>query len=151
DPLPRQRTLPADRHATRGGRGAGRFPMTVSTHPWLRRLSDYHSGGISAGERMAVEEHLMTCAECQEALAMYRRFYSLLRSPLRLGAPSAHFDQDTTLLDAGASHSQPTWPAGHADEGAPRGPRNRRALAGVAAVLAAALVIASFVAVIAPR
>ena len=121
---------------------------TASTHAWLRRLSDYHSGGVSAAERIAVEAHLATCAECQEALTMYRRFYTLLRSPLRLGTPSAHFDETTTMLDAGSSRSQPAWrPSGPA----PRGPRNRRALAGVAAALAAALVIAGFVAVFAPR
>ncbi len=124
--------------------------MTTSTptHAWLRRLSDYHSGGISDAERVAVEAHLATCAECQEALAMYRRFYTLLRSPLRLGAPSAHFDEPTTILEAGTARSQPGW---RPDGSAPRDPRRRRALAAIAAVLAAVLVIAGFVAVFAPR
>src|SRR5262249_22451493 len=36
--------------------------------------------------RAAVEAHLATCSECQEALAMYQHFYTLLRSPLRLDA-----------------------------------------------------------------
>jgi Putative zinc-finger len=121
---------------------------TASSHAWLPRLSDYHSGGVSAAERIAVEAHLATCAECQEALVMYRRFYTLLRSPLRLGGPSAHFDEPTTILDAGPSRSQPGWRSGGAP---PRDPRKRRALAGIAAVLAAVLVIAGFVAVFAPR
>jgi hypothetical protein len=122
--------------------------MTAPAHAWLPRLSDYHSGGVSAAERTAVEAHLATCAECQEALAMYRRFYTLLLSPLRLGAPSAHFDEPTTILDVGPSRSQPE---GRPSGPTPRGPRTRRALAGIAAVLAAALVIAGFVAVFAPR
>jgi hypothetical protein len=54
------------------------------THPWLRRVSDYHSGGVSAAERAAVLAHLAECDECQQALATYRRFYALTRSPLRL-------------------------------------------------------------------
>ena len=53
-------------------------------HEWLRRVSDYHSGGVSDAERREVEAHLLTCADCREALAMYQRFYALLRSPLRL-------------------------------------------------------------------
>ena len=57
-------------------------------HAWQRRVSDFHSGGVSAAERAAVEAHLVTCAECREALAMYRRFYTLLRSPLQLDSVS---------------------------------------------------------------
>jgi hypothetical protein len=56
-----------------------------TAHAWLRRLSDYHSGGVSAEERAAVEAHLAECAECRLALAAYRRLYTLARSPLRLG------------------------------------------------------------------
>lgn len=123
--------------------------VSTSTHTWLRRLSDYHSGGVSDSERITIEEHLATCAECQEALAKYRRFYTLLRSPLRLGTPtSAHFEEATTMLDAAASRSWQTW---RPDGPAPRGQRGRRAVASVAAVLAAVLVIAGFVAVFAPR
>jgi hypothetical protein len=59
------------------------------THPWLRRVSDYHSGGVSAAERAAVEAHLAECDECQQALATYRRFYALARSPLRLSDGAA--------------------------------------------------------------
>src|SRR5579863_3776674 len=96
------------------------------THAWLRRLSDYHSGGVSEAERIAVEEHLATCAQCQEALAMYRRFYTLLRSPLHLGGPSARFD-DATVPVA-------TRPAPSPRRATPRPrPRSRRALAGLAA------------------
>jgi hypothetical protein len=121
---------------------------TTSPHTWLRRLSDYHSGGISDAERIAVEAHLATCAECQEALAIYHRFYTLLGSPLRLGGPSAHFDETTTMPDAGPARAQPGWRPGGP---APRGPRTPRALAGLAAVLAATLIIAGFVAVFASR
>jgi hypothetical protein len=53
-------------------------------HDWLRRVSDYQSGGVSGAERAVIEAHLLTCAECREALAMYQRFYRLLRSPLWL-------------------------------------------------------------------
>ena len=47
---------------------------STSQHEWLRRVSDDHSGGMSDAEHAAVEAHLATCQECQEALAMYRRF-----------------------------------------------------------------------------
>jgi hypothetical protein len=57
----------------------------ASAHTWLRRVSDYHSGGVSTAERAAVEAHLAGCAECRQALATYRRFYTLARSPLQLG------------------------------------------------------------------
>jgi hypothetical protein len=57
----------------------------ATTHAWLRRVSDYHSGGVSAAERAAVEAHLAECVECRQALDVYRRFYTLARSPLRLG------------------------------------------------------------------
>jgi streptogramin lyase len=59
------------------------------THPWLRRVSDYHSGGVSAAERAAVEAHLAQCAECQRALAAYQRLYIFAHSPLRLGDSEA--------------------------------------------------------------
>jgi Putative zinc-finger len=122
---------------------------TSSGHAWLRRLSDYHSGGVSDAERLAVEAHLATCEQCQEALAMYRSLYMLLRSPLRLGAPGARFDFDepTTIIVGGTADSQPEWRLGGP---APRDPR-RRVIAGVAAALAAAVVIAGFVAVFASR
>jgi hypothetical protein len=122
---------------------------TFSSHSWLRRLSDYHSGGVSDSERLAVETHLGSCAECQEALTMYRRFYMLLRSPLSLGVPRVDFfsDEPTTVLDTATTGSRrASRPGGRA----PRDPR-RRALAGVAAALVAALVIAGFAAVFALR
>ncbi len=80
---------------------------------------------------------------------MYRRFSMLLRSPLRLGVPSLHFssDEPTTILDASTAGSRPV---GRPGGPAPRGPR-RRALAGVAAALVAALVITGFAAVFALR
>jgi hypothetical protein len=61
----------------------------ASTHAWLRRVSDYHSGGVSAAERAAVDAHLAECVECRQALAVYRRFYTLARSPLRLSDSGA--------------------------------------------------------------
>jgi putative zinc finger protein len=119
--------------------------MTALTHTWLRRLSDYHSGGVSDSEQAAIEEHLATCAECQEALAMYRRFYTLLRSPLRLDAMISRFNEPTMPMMAARRPAPPTRE--------PRTPpgRNRRRLAGLAAGLAAALIIASFAALVAPR
>ncbi|WIG61745.1 MAG: hypothetical protein OJF49_004493 [Ktedonobacterales bacterium] len=108
-----------------------------TAHEWLRRVSDYHSGGISDNERAAVEAHLATCAICQEALTMYRRFYTLARSPLRLGLPSAHFDDTAPTLTTAPRPPRP-----------PRRdiPPARRALLGVAAVLAATLVVVGFLA-----
>lgn len=49
----------------------------VATHAWLRRVSDYCSGGVSTTERAAVEAHLATCSQCREALATYQRFDAL--------------------------------------------------------------------------
>jgi anti-sigma factor RsiW len=118
-------------------------PVT-SKHDWLRRVSDYHSGGVSDGERVAVEAHLATCQECQAALATYRRFDSLLRSPLRLAPPAASLPDDLTDADT-LPHAVPPWPP------RPGLPRRPRTLAGVAAVLAATLVVAGFVAVYAAR
>lgn len=119
--------------------------MSAPTHAWLQRLSDYHSGTVSEAERIAVEAHLAECAECQEALATYRRFYLLLRSPLQLGEPSARFDETTMPLTTRSPESRARTPIRP-----PRGPHSprRRALAGLAAGLAAALIIAGFVALI---
>lgn len=122
--------------------------MTTSHQTWLRRLSDYHSGGVSEPERLAVEAHLMDCAECQEALTMYRRLYTLLRSPLRVDTPSLQFDETNAPRFAGPQPA-PTEPPALRPDTSP--PRNRRALAGVAAILAAAVIIAGFLAVVAPR
>lgn len=118
------------------------------THAWLRRLSDYHSGAATEAERIAVEEHLATCAQCQEALAMYRRLYSLLRSPLQLGGPSADFDDSTVLMTETTTATRHRPPRRRPTT---RDPRNRRALAGLAAALAAAMIITGFLAVLAPR
>lgn len=123
--------------------------MTTSArHEWLRRLSDYHNGDGSAAERAAVEEHLQTCLECQEALAMYRRFYSLLRSPLRLGAPSAAFSEDApTVVTPAQAPSRGQPPYQQQQQPRPR----RKLVAGIAAALAAALVVAGFLTVLASR
>jgi hypothetical protein len=116
---------------------------STSQHEWLRRVSDYHNGGVTDTEHAAVEAHLATCQECQEALAMYRRFYSLLRSPLRLGLPSAHFDEETTIIASAPSPSANTQPP-------KRSPRPRT-LGIVAAVVAATLVVVGFLAVYSSR
>src|SRR5262249_13293218 len=110
-------------------------------HDWLRRVSAYHSGGVSAAERAAVEAHLATCVECQEALSMYRRFYSLARSPLHLGAPSPAFNDSTNT----PSDRPPTGAAGTLR---PRPPR-RTTFLGLVAALVAILVVAGFLAVFA--
>jgi anti-sigma factor RsiW len=133
-----------------------------ATHDWLKRVSDYHSGSVGDAERAAVEAHLATCQQCQEAFAMYRRFYSLLRSPLRLGPPSLHFDGDTDFGDATTrpvaranslqSHppyeSSPSYPPNQSypPTRPPQRSRRSRALAGVAAVVAATIVVAGFLA-----
>jgi putative zinc finger protein len=62
---------------------------TATTHAWLRRVSDYHSGGVSVAERAAVEAHLAECGECRLALATYQRLYVLASSPLGLGGGDA--------------------------------------------------------------
>jgi Putative zinc-finger len=120
---------------------------TSATHSWLRRVSDYHSGGISQAKRAAVEAHLVTCVECQEALAMYRRFYTLARSPLRLGMPSLAPDGGP-LRSPGigapteATEPQPTAPL------PPRRSQRAAVLGAVAAVLVVSLVAAGFVALL---
>lgn len=73
---------------------------------------------------------------------MYRRFYSLLRSPMWLGSPGVHFDEETLITNAPTpplERFQPTQP--------PRRSRRARVLAGIAAVVAATLVVAGFLAV----
>jgi anti-sigma factor RsiW len=119
--------------------------MTTPTHAWTRRISDYHSGGVRDAERLAVEAHLATCAECRETLAMYRRFYSLLRSPLQLDGQSFHFGE-TTLPRMPTSRPEPST---QPPQMPPRG--SRRMLAGLAAGLAAAVIIAGFATLVAPR
>ena len=134
----------------------------AATHEWLKRVSDYQSGGASDAERAAVEAHLATCHQCQEAFAMYRRFYSLLRSPLRLGPPSPHFDDDTDFNDATTRpvaranspqsyppyESFPSYPPNQSypPTRPPQRSRRSRALAGVAAVVAATIIVAGFLA-----
>ncbi|HEX6541560.1 MAG TPA: zf-HC2 domain-containing protein [Ktedonobacterales bacterium] len=117
--------------------------LSTSRHEWLRRVSDYHSGGASDAERAAVEAHLATCQECQEALAMYRRFYGLLRSPLRLGPPSVHFDEETIILSG--------TPYPPDDIRPPQRSRRSRMIATISAVVAAMLVVVGFLAVYATR
>ena len=125
---------------------------SAETHAdWLRRVSDYQSGGVSEAERLAVEDHLATCIECQEALAMYRRFSTLLHSPLRLGAPSMAFDEAPTTVIR-TQHVTAPNPSGRFPQGSGQPPsRRRRALAGLAAAVAAALIVAGFLALLAPR
>ena len=125
------------------------IPATEAHEGWLRRVSDYHSGGIDADERAQVEAHLATCVECQEALAMYRRFYALARSPLALGAPGADMAERPAVRapsPLSLLHIRQT----PREQGAPP-TWSGRARAGLAAGLVAALLIASFVALLAPR
>jgi anti-sigma factor RsiW len=121
---------------------------TTETHEsWLRRVSDYHSGGIDADERAQVEAHLATCSECQEALAMYQRFYALARSPLALGEPSADLADRRSLPENGLLLHWPMRFAAMPDAPADtRATRSARMRAGIAAGLVAALLIVSFVA-----
>jgi len=125
----------------------------TDTHEgWLRRVSDYHSGGIADDERARVEAHLATCAECREALAIYQRFYALTRSPLALGVSSANLANRRSLPERG---SLLHWPAQFTSapntSGNAQTARRNRMRAGIAAGLVAALLIASFVALLAPR
>src|SRR5690242_726957 len=120
--------------------------MTTATHPWLERVSAYHSGDLDEAERAVVEAHLRDCAECQEALRMYRRFYSLARSPLRLGPPSPGFDEQTTII------STPSGSDRDASGGRlPGGPRRPPTIGLVAAALAAVIVVGGFVGLLGAR
>jgi hypothetical protein len=128
---------------------------TEAHEGWPRRVSDYHSGGINDDERARVEAHLATCAECQEALAVYQRFYALAHSPLALGAPSADLANRRTPPERGLLLRWPTRSASAtgADPNHPdtRTIQRNRTRAGIAAGLVAALLIASFVALLAAR
>src|SRR5690348_5533805 len=119
--------------------------MTTTTHPWLERVSAYHSGDLDEAERAAVEAHLRDCAECQEALDMYRRFYSLARSPLRLGPPSPGFDERMTII------STPGSGRGTPGGSPPGGPRRPPTAGLVAAALAAVVVVGGFVGLLGAR
>jgi len=122
---------------------------TTTHNDWLRRVADYSSGGVGGVERAAVEEHLATCTECQEALAMYSRFSTLLRSPLRLGPPSINFDETPTIAGRTPMVTAPTQSFPQR-RGMPPS-RRRRAWAGFAAAVAAALIVAGFLALLGPR
>jgi hypothetical protein len=117
------------------------------THAWLQRVSDYHSGGISAAARAAVEAHLATCAECRQALAAYQHFYTLTQSPLHLGEPTLLARQEETVITGHATRdtrSTPTIP--------PRRPRGAlTALEAIDAVLVLALLAASLFALFSAR
>ncbi len=117
--------------------------LSTSQHEWLRRVSDDHSGGVSDAEHAAVEAHLATCQECQEALTMYRRFYSLLQSPLRLGLPSVSLDEETTVIGSAPHPPANTQP--------PKRAQRQRMLGVIAAVVAATLVVVGFLAVYSSR
>ena len=125
---------------------------TASQHDWLRRVSDYHSGDMDAAEAIAVEEHLAGCEDCRQALAVYRRFYVLASSPLRLGEPSGivaeqlalSTDMSSALIGGDALERRPN------PRGSRRPERNRRPM-GIASVLAASLIIVGFLAVMGPR
>src|SRR5262249_21236535 len=95
-------------------------------------------------ERIAVEQHLATCAECSAALTHYRRFYLLAHSPLQLGPPSATVARGAFMPGTGPRvlprRRGPSPPA-------PQSYR-RRELVAVAAMLVASLVVAGFLAVL---
>jgi anti-sigma factor RsiW len=131
--------------------------LTFPHHAWQRRVSDYHSGGVSAAERATVEAHLVTCPECQEALAMYRRFYTLLRSPLQLDSFPLHLQfgpEGAGSVDGAtvpgtpprsliAPHRRPDSSSSPGTPGAPGGlPRRPSGRVTAAAAIAALLVIA---------
>jgi hypothetical protein len=127
--------------------------MTTTTeHEWLRRLSDYHSGGVSAAEAEAVEGHLAGCEECRQALGVYRRFYVLASSPLQLGEPSSVVAEQLSVNHDSSGGFRVGDRLGHYPQ-----PRDRmrlernRLLLGIASVLAASLVIVGFLAVLGPR
>ena len=86
---------------------------------------------------------------------MYHRFSTLLRSPLRLGAPDAAFGMDfdeapTTILRT-PSRTAPNA-SGRFPQGSSQPPsRRRRTFAGLAAAVAAALIVVGFLALLAPR
>jgi photosystem II stability/assembly factor-like uncharacterized protein len=122
------------------------IPSTETREGWLRRVSDYHSGGIDADERAQVEAHLATCAECRETLAMYQRFYALARSPLALGAPRGDLAQRPSVRAPSLIRMRQT----PMEQGAPL-PWSGRARVGLAAGLVAALLISSFLAVFSLR
>jgi hypothetical protein len=113
-----------------------------TAHAWLRRLSDYHSGSVSATERAAMEAHLAECAECRLALAAYRRLYTLARSPLRLGDGGAGalaeyrplMLEETMITTDPDTRSAPPWR---------RPPTRLTALGGIAAVLVIAILAAT--------
>jgi hypothetical protein len=114
----------------------------LTAHAWLRRVSDYHSGSVSATERAAVEAHLAECAECRLALAAYRRLYTLAGSPLRLGDGGASalteyrpmILEETMLTTDPDTRSAPPWR---------RPPTRLTGLGAIAAVLAIAVLAAS--------
>lgn len=121
---------------------------TKAHQDWLRRISDYQSGDVSAAERATVEAHLATCASCRDALAAYDRFYMLAASPLRLGTPGLEVAWRPLPARRRALLHWPAWSG--AAPGAERGPANRTR-AGLAAGLVAALLIVSFLGLFAPR
>jgi hypothetical protein len=127
--------------------------MTITTeHEWLRRLSDYHSGGVDAAEAAAVEEHLAGCPECREALRVYRRFYVLASSPLRLGEPSGTLAEQLSMTYDDSDHFTDGARLGrHPGRHGSLSQERSRRLLGVASVLAASLIIVGFLAVFGAR
>jgi hypothetical protein len=124
--------------------------IDTTQHEWLRRLSDYHSGGVDDEEAAAVEEHLAGCEECREVLNVYRRFYLLASSPLHLGEPSNTLAEELRVND-GASHGFRVSSNNLEPYPYPRDrmrPERNRVLLGIASVLAASLVIVGFLAVL---
>ena len=125
---------------------------TRSQHDWLQRVSDYHSGNVDAAEATAVEDHLTSCEDCRQALAIYRRFYDLTSSPIGLDEPSSIASEELTLGS--------DIPRGLIRGDRLERDRNTRGIRrlepksrvmGIASVLAASLVIVGFLALLGPR
>src|SRR5215469_12927598 len=125
---------------------------TTAEHEWLRRLSDYHSGGVDAAEAESVEEHLVGCPECREALRVYRRFYVLASSPLRLGEPSnAVAEQLSVKHDTSGGFREDDRLGRYRHPRDRMRPERNQLLLGIASMVAASLVIVGFLAVLGPR
>ena len=126
---------------------------TTSQHDWLRRVSDYHSGDVDAEEAEAVEKHVAGCEECRQALAVYRTFYVLASSPLRLGEQHSIGAEQIDLRGDISSGFPGLGDALECDPNpwGSRRPEPNRRLMGTASVLAASLVIVGFLAVLGPR
>ncbi|MDH4043823.1 MAG: zf-HC2 domain-containing protein [Gemmatimonadota bacterium] len=49
----------------------------TNRHPWMARLSEYVDGELPADERLALERHLETCADCRATVTQLGRVRDL--------------------------------------------------------------------------